>query len=226
MVAWLDDELGQLKAKLQAAGLDDNTLFVFVIDNGWCNGRVSKGSAFEKGVCTPIFFTWPGKIKGSQRFDQLTSTLDIYPTILAYAGVEVPPKAAGHNLRPQIEDNAESNRKRLYGAIYPAFATASDERPERDLYALYVRDRQWKYIYYLQEVTAARNREYFRIQSIVTEYPTRNRGDQDLFDLLADPYEETNLASDPRQTTRLAEMKADVLAWWKKTGGKSLSQVP
>ncbi|MBC8354080.1 MAG: sulfatase-like hydrolase/transferase [Planctomycetes bacterium] len=220
MEAWLDDGVGQLEGKLREKGLYDNTMFVFVIDNGWCNGRASKGSPFEKGVRTPVFFTWPGKIKSEQRFDQLTSTLDIYPTILNYARAEIPDTAAGNNLRPIIDGKSEANREQLFGAIYPAFVTKGDERPERDAYAIYARDEQWKCIFYLQDVRQSGNQKYFRIQSIVTDYPTRNVGDEDLFDLRDDPYELKNLAGDARNAERIAAMKAAALAWWRETGGK------
>lgn len=224
MEAWLDDGVGQLEEKLRDKGLYDDTMFVFVIDNGWCNGRVSKGSPFEKGVRTPVFFTWPGKIKGEQRFDQLTSTLDIYPTMLDYAGADIPDTAAGNSLRPIIEGTAESNRDQLFGVIYPAFVTKSDERPERDAYAIYARDERWKYIFYLQDVQQSGNQKYFRIQSIVTDYPTRKKGDEDLFDLQSDPYELKNLADNAMHAERIAAMKAAAFAWWKETGGQPFDE--
>lgn len=222
MEAWLDDGVGQLVRKLQSVGQHDNTLYVFVIDNGWCNGLVSKGSPFEKGVRTPIFFRLPEVVPGRQRFDDLVSTLDIYPTILDYAGVAVPKRAAGRSLRGRIEGHSAQLRDALFGAIYPAFATKTDQRPERDVYALYVRTRKWKYIYYLQDVVAQRNGNYLRIQSIETEFPTRSAGDQDLYDLENDPYEQKNLAGDPAKSQQLAGFRQQVLAWWRATGGGPL----
>lgn len=224
MEAWLDDGVSQLVKKLENAGQHANTMYVFVIDNGWCNGLVSKGSPFEKGVRTPIFFSLPGTISAGQRFDDLLSTLDIYPTILDYAGVEVPGTAAGRSLRPRVEGREFQPREALFGAIYPAFATRGDERPERDVYALYVRTKKWKYIYFVQDVVAGRNGNYFRIQSIETEYPTRTAGDQDLYDLENDPYEQNDLANDPVHKQRLAEFKQRVMQWWRETGGKPLRQ--
>ena len=222
MEAWLDDGIGKLESKLREKGVYENTMFVFVIDNGWANGLVSKGSPFEKGLRTPVFFTWPSKIKGGQRFDALTSTLDIYPTILNYAGAKTPASAAGNNLRPIIDGNRTKNRERLFGAIYPAFVTETDERPERDIYALYVRDERWKYMFFVQEVVESRNRDYFRIQWIETDYPTRRRGAEDLYDLQADPAERTNLAANPEHAQRLAEMRKALLTWWKENGGKPI----
>jgi arylsulfatase A-like enzyme len=227
MEAWLDDGVGQLVAKMKAKGLHEHTLYVFVIDNGWCNGLVSKGSPFEKGVRTPVFFSWPAAIKGGRRVDSLISTLDIFPTILDLAGVATPKDAAGRTLLPALQNKpgAEAFRGRdeLFGAIYPAFATKGDERPERDVYALYVRTKKWKYIYYVQDVTADRNGNYFRIQSILTDYPTRRAGDQDLYDLESDPHELHNLSSEPDQGKQLTQFKARVLQWWKDTGGKPIA---
>jgi len=153
------------------------------------------------------------------------STNDIYPTILDYAGAKTPIAAAGRSLRPLIEGKPAAMRDVLYGAIYPAFATKGDNRPERDVYALYARTKKWKYILYVQDVRAERNGNYFRIQSIACDFPRRDRGDEDLFDLESDPYEQKNLAADPQHKERLAQMKADVLRWWKETGGKPIPGV-
>ena len=221
MEAWLDDGVGQLEKKLKQKGLYSNTLFVFLIDNGWCNGRPSKGTPFEKGVRTPVFLTWPGKIKDGQRFSCLTSTLDVFPTILDYAEARIPEGIPGKSLRPIIEGKTTENREALFGAIYPAFATKDDQRPERDIYAIYARDKRWKYIYYLQNVKASMSGKYLRIQSIATEFPARKKGDEDLYDLDADPLELKNLAGKPGQAERMKKMRAQAIKWWKDTGGKA-----
>jgi len=224
MEAWLDDGVSQLVDKLKQAGELENTMFVFVIDNGWCNGRVSKGSPFEKGVRTPVFFSLPGTIESGQRFDGLISTNDIYPTILDYAGAEIPDSAAGHSLRPAIEGKSdEVFRDALFGAIYPAFATKGDQRPERDIYALYVRTPKWKYIYFLQDVVQQRNGNYFRIQSISTDYPTRKAGDEDLYAIDKDPYEEHNLAESAEHRELMDDLRQQALEWWRETGGGELN---
>ncbi len=222
MEAWLDDGVGQLVEKLKAAGQLESTMFVFVIDNGWCNGLPSKGTPFEHGVRTPVFFSLPGTVPAGQRFDCLVSTNDIYPTILEYAGAKVPETAAGRSLRPIIEGRPAETREVLCGAIYPAFATKGDNRPERDVYALYARTKKWKYILFLQDVTQDRSGDYFRIQSIATEFPTRTAGDEDLYNLESDPFEQKDLAGDAQHRQRLAGFKAAVLSWWIDTGGKPL----
>jgi hypothetical protein len=56
----------------------------------------------------------------------------------------------------------------------------------------------------------------------VTDYPTRDRGDEDLFDLQADPYEQHDLSDSPEHRQRMNQMRAEALAWWKETGGTPL----
>lgn len=220
MESWMDEGVGQLVDKLQSEGLYENTLFAFLIDNGWCNGLPSKGSPFEKGVRTPMFVSWPGKIPAGKAHNCLTSTLDLFPTLLEYAGARVPSGTAGRSLRPVIDGATDQHREQLFGAIYPAFATVDDQRPERDVYALYVRDERWKYIYYVQDVVPQRNGKYFRIQSILTDFPQRKRGDHDLYDLQADPYERRDLADLPEHAERIRASRQAILKWWKETGGK------
>ena len=108
------------------------------------------------------------------------------------------------------------------GSIYPAFVTETDERPERDTEALSVCDERWKCIFFVQDVVGSSNADYFRIQSIETDYPTRRKGAQDLYGLQTDPTERTNLAAKPERAQRLAEMHKAVLAWWEETGGKAI----
>lgn len=168
---------------------------------------------------TPIFFTLPGTIPAEKRVDGLVSTLDLYPTILDYAKVSVPSTVSGRNLRPTIEGTGDATRDVLFGALYPAFATEDDERPERDIYA---RTKRWKYILYTQDISERDNKKSLRIFSILTDYSTRKKGDQDLYDLQADPHELNNLSAKPEHKALMAEFKQKALDWWAKTGGKPL----
>jgi len=144
--------------------------------------------------------------------------------MLAYAGAKIPKTAAGQNLRPIIDGKPAVTREALFGAIYPAFVTKHDQRPHRNVYALYVRTKKWKYILFVQDVVANRNGNYFRVQSILTDYPTRDKDDQDLYDLENDPHELNNLADKSEHKERLAKFRNDVLKWWETTGGKPLEK--
>lgn len=100
MIAQLDRRIGDIMAKLKAAGIDDNTLVIFTSDNGgaWYTGipdhnkpyRGWKATFFEGGIRTPFFMRWPAKIApGSSRAD-MTGHIDIFSTIAAAAGAALP----------------------------------------------------------------------------------------------------------------------------------------
>lgn len=113
MILALDSGVGELVAKLKAEGLYDNTIIVFTSDNG-CAGYVSpklcgqnllsgsKGTYLEGGHRVPFVMSWPARIR-PQQIDHLTSSLDVFPSILAATGA---PHAAtqgdGVNLIPAL----------------------------------------------------------------------------------------------------------------------------
>ena len=219
MEAWFDDGVGELRQALERAGILDDTLFVFLIDNGWSNGLLSKGSPYEKGVRTPIVFTWPGRIEPG-RNEELVASVDVYATLLEYAGVPQPNRRAGRSLAPLIAGDPDARgRERLFGAVYPRYGSEAG-RPEQDAFALYARDRRWKYVRFLQDVPApfwdiTRARPQGRL--------VRDQGEEELFDLAADPYERVDLSSDPAQAERLAELRGAAMGWWRSTGGGPLA---
>lgn len=97
MVAAVDRGVGMVKESLKQNGQFENTLIVFLSDNGGKTNlgssnapfRGVKGDTFEGGFRTPMFFHWPGKVP-TQKFDHPVSALDFYPTFAALAGAEIP----------------------------------------------------------------------------------------------------------------------------------------
>ncbi len=226
MVAWLDEGVAALVAKLRAAGLLENTLFVFLIDNGWANGLVSKGWAYDKGLRTPMILSWGRGIAGGRSFANLVSPVDLYATILDYAGAPIPEHCQGQSLRPCLEGRAFEPRPALYGALYP-ISPGESESPERDAYALWARTERWKYVLVLRDVQQGdpeENGEDERddVQAILAPYPERRRGDEELYDLERDPYELDNLAARPEQRALMDRLRGEILAWWRATGGGPL----
>ena len=91
----LDENIGKLRNTLKALNILDNTLIFFLSDNGGAttnqanNGVLKgwKGNKFEGGQRVPFVLSWPKQIKANQRFDGLTSSLDIFATSLAAANI-------------------------------------------------------------------------------------------------------------------------------------------
>jgi len=222
MEYWLDDNIKAVLEKLEQNNQLENTLVVFVVDNGWCNGLVSKGSAFEMGLRTPVIFYWPGHIQKGKVFPQMISALDIVPTILDYAGINAPSTMAGKSLKPAIEGKNFEFTEALFGAIYPA-SVSKNAAPENAVYAFYARTKDWKYIFYVTDVTKDKNTD-FRIQHLLTDFPTRHAGDQDLYYLPEDPFERNNLSADPQHQEMMKDLKKKTLEWWYGSGGKKLPE--
>ena len=224
MVRWLDQGVGELRAKLRELDLERDTLFVFLIDNGWANGLISKGSPYAASVNTPIVLSWPGQVEPGRRAE-LVSYLDVLPTVLDYAGVALPERRAGGSLRPfaggaEGVDDSEW-RDAAFGACYAAEA-APEQRPEADLFALHVRDERWKYVRWVRAVSHSGGADRFNLQDLFVAPWSRAAGQEELFDLATDPLERADLAADPAHAERLATLRSRVDAWWTQTGGGPL----
>jgi arylsulfatase A-like enzyme len=188
----------------------------------------AKNSPTEKGLRTPMFVTWPkGGVPGGQRIDSLNYALDLHATALDYAGLQVPINVASKSLRPQIEGKSKEPHDTIFGAVYahaphayPGKASAK-RCPQRDLLALYARTSRWKYVLYTQDVNVANERYVWMIKALWDSF-VRHRGDQDLFDLSVDPYEQNNLANLAEHEERIAALRRQALTWWKGTGGGPL----
>lgn len=126
MVENIDDNIGRVLERIQELKLNDNTIVVFLSDNGphgeRYNGgmRAGKGSVHEGGVRVPLFIHWPGQIEGGKVIHQIAQHIDLYPTLLALAGVEVPAelqllKIDGIDLSPLLHGiEAEFSERLLY----------------------------------------------------------------------------------------------------------------
>jgi uncharacterized sulfatase len=223
MNSWFDAEFYKLYKNLSDRKLLDNTLFIFMADNGFSYRGASKSTPYELGLRTPIVFNWKNHIP-TQRITAETNTVNLYDTILDFAGIPLQPgpKKTGHSLRPVVEQRATPIPEKLFGADYPAFTLKTDPlpRPERDIFALHVRDENWKYIFYIRDVREKDNYD-LTIKPGVKPFPERSAGDEELFYLPNDPYEETNLANQVEQKNRIEQYRREVLHWWYNTGGKT-----
>jgi uncharacterized sulfatase len=218
MGAWLDEGLGALRVKLEETGELADTLFVFLIDNGYANGSPSKGSVFEKGLRTPVVFAWPKGIQGGRTRPELVSSLDLYPTLLGYAGVPVPAGIPGIDLRPALEGRELETRDVLYGAVYEYEEGARRQRAEDAVYALYARTPRWKFVLHLRRLDPKKNLLIHEF----APFPARARGDRDLYDLEQDPHERRDLAGDSSHAQLMDELQQGCLAWWRASGGGEL----
>ena len=194
MCEWFDETCGELLGHLDEKGLAENTLVVFVTDNGWIQDEArprfaprSKRSPYDGGIRTPIMLRWPGRIEPG-RYETLVSSIDLAPTILAAAGLEPTDEMPGINLLEVADAGGKSDRARIFGEIFD-HDVADIDRPAASLMYRWCVEGRWKLI-----LPAGRD-----------EQP-------ELYDLAADPHETRDFASD--QTERVMRMTSAIDEWW------------
>jgi arylsulfatase A-like enzyme len=99
----LDSDVGRVLEDLKKRGLEENTLVVFIGDNGGALLR-GKGTLYDLGIHVPLIIRHPKLIKGGQVSDALVSGIDIAPTFLTVAGVPIPKEITGKSLTPAFAD--------------------------------------------------------------------------------------------------------------------------
>jgi uncharacterized sulfatase len=194
MVEWFDETVGALLKHLDEQKLSDNMIVIFVIDNGWITDAKtgnyapkSKQSQYDGGVRTPIMIRWPGHVK-PQRSEALASSLDITPTILAAAKLQPTAPMSGLNL---LDPQALAARKELFGECFLQ-DSIDPNNPAASLRWRWTIDGKWKLI--------------------VPDPHNRPKDTVELYDLVADPFEEHNLAASHADVVK--KMRAALDEWW------------
>jgi arylsulfatase A len=124
MTAYMDKLVGRVIAKLDELGIRDNTLLIFLGDNGTNTGITSrfkgadykggKGSTISHGTHVPLIASWPAMMKQGRVCADLVSSTDFLPTLCAAAGVKVPENVDGVSFLPQLKGEAGKRREWLY----------------------------------------------------------------------------------------------------------------
>ncbi|MHC4509622.1 MAG: sulfatase family protein, partial [Planctomycetota bacterium] len=151
MCEWFDETCGTLLDYLEKKGIRDKTLIVYVTDNGWIQNPKrggyaprSKQTPYEGGVRTPIVFSWPKVLKPARR-DEIVSSVDLVPTILAAAGARTPQGLPGLDLLPNLTDGTRITRSAIFGEGF-AHDIADIENPEASLLYRWCIEGPWKLI--------------------------------------------------------------------------------
>ncbi|MCA9050564.1 MAG: sulfatase-like hydrolase/transferase [Planctomycetaceae bacterium] len=124
MTAYTDKMVGRLVSTLTDAGIRDNTLIIFIGDNGTLGSITSrfqgqdfkggKGKTNHRGTHVPCIVNWPAVIKQASVRKDLVSSTDFLPTICEAAGIEVPEDVDGVSFLPQLKGRQGTPREWLY----------------------------------------------------------------------------------------------------------------
>ena len=219
----MDRALGRLRGELRALGIAEDTLLWFTSDNGpnpsgpsgWIDGGLTggKGGLDEGGIRVPGLLEWPGRV-APRLIDEPCCSVDIAPTVLALAGVELPPRAGpldGVSLVPLIEGAAFERASGLGFWLYRA--------PGRPVFSKRQMRDQLQGKPYVPEAVPPREPIVRAGQVAWIEGRYKLRGDLSskggetyrLIDLEQDPRELVDVLAE--QPERAARMKADLDAW-------------
>jgi arylsulfatase A len=126
MVTYMDKLIGQLIAKLDELGIRENTLVIFLGDNGTGRGLTTqfkgqvypggKGFTNARGMHVPLIANWPGHVPADKVNDDLIDSTDFFPTLCDIAGVQVPPSLTidGRSFAPQLMGETGRPRDWIY----------------------------------------------------------------------------------------------------------------
>ncbi len=217
-----DQTVGDLLKHLDKSGLTENTLVVYVCDNGWITNPErgsfagkSKLSPYDGGLRTPIMLRQPGRIP-SGRSEALASSLDLVPTILASCRLPVPEGLPGMNL---LDAKAVAARKQLFGACYQHTLVDLDKPGRSLLWRWTVKDmpsgETWKLI---EPVTyGLPGPHHFPAYEARRVDPISKArfvaGELELFNVAVDPDENANVAAAHPDVVNA--LRADLDRWWK-----------
>lgn len=190
MCEWFDETCGQLVKILEDKKVRDNTLIVYVCDNGWIQHPDKRGYAprskqtpYEAGIRQPIFFNWPAKLKPADR-KELVSSIDLFPTIVKATGARMPKGLPGLDLWSKLQDGSKIKRKAIFGEGF-AHDIADIKNPQETLLYRWTIQGRWKLL--------------LTYDGEVAHYKTTHPRDEkrpQLFDLLKDPHEKKNVAGE------------------------------
>ena len=171
IVARIDECLGRILGELDTLGLADNTFVLFTSDHG-CHFRTRneeyKRSCHEASIHVPLVVRGPGLPKG-RVVDELVSLIDVPPTLLDLAGLPIPEEMRGRSAVSLVHGEASDWPQE-------AFIQISEAEVGRA-----IRTRQWKYAVYAPD-----HDPWKELGSPVYE-------ERYLYNLAADPHEQTNL---------------------------------
>jgi arylsulfatase A len=217
----IDWSVGQVMKALEEKKLVDRTLVIFSSDNGpWLSYgshagsagplREGKGSVWEGGIRVPTMMQWPGRIPANSRCDELASTIDVLPTVTSLIGGALPArKIDGKDIRPLLLNDQPSASPHTTLPCYYA---------DGQLQA--IRSPRWKLVlpHTYRSIEGGRR----NTDGTPVAYSQKKIVEPELYDLIADVGERTNVASSNSDVVDWLQKEADS---WRTELGDSLKKM-
>ena len=197
-VSLIDAELGKITDALGRRGVLDNTIIIFTSDHGDClndHGHSQKWTMYEQSVHVPAIVSGPG-VRADAKVEDLVALMDFGPTILEYAGIEVPEWMEARSLMPYLHGEPEQERDCVFAEH------ANDKLLQGTDFMTMIRKGKWKLVHFV-------------------DCP-----EGQLFDLEKDPREVDNLWDDANHLDVRDALVADILNWRIQSDRKTIGFPP
>jgi len=191
-VSMIDTKVGEIMSALEDNGYLDNTIVIFTSDHGDCltdHGQSQKWTMYEQITRVPMIVWSPKLIQGSRMVDQLIQQMDIGPTIMQWAGLDVPDDWEAQSLEAAFQPNQS-----FAGRPFVYCEQSKDAVLTGCEFMTMVRDRTHKLVHFLDEP------------------------DGQLFDLVSDPDERVNLWNDAGAASHRQRLLAELREWRIRSG--------
>jgi len=185
LISGIDDAVGSIRAELKNLGLEKNTVIIYTSDNGFFAGSkqlMGKALLYEESAKAPMVVYYPDRSKneGTRIEDGLISHVDIAPTLLDIAGIDIPGNYPGKSFIPIVKGKNEVIHEAVYGENnfdewYPIASEVEHPEEYQSIRSRFVRTSNYKYI------------RYHESRPIIEE----------LYKIDEDPFEESNIIDDP-----------------------------
>ena len=211
MVKTVDRAVAEIRAAVACHPQADNTLFIYTTDHGPAMPR-AKGMLYDPGIRTALLMHWPRGFAGRRQIDDLLVNVDMMPTLLDAANVPIPTGLHGRTFLPLLRGESYRPHDHLFAEL-----TWHDRyNPVRG-----VRTVRYKYmrsfieaplVYMPTDILAGPSG-----QALAPEYYGSVRPMEELYDLLADPLERSNLAGEPTHARAVGQLRDAVHLWMQAT---------
>ncbi|MDF1751675.1 MAG: arylsulfatase [Verrucomicrobiales bacterium] len=205
MIANIDHNMGLLRERLDSLGLAEDTILIFMTDNGTAAGakfkgldseaekgfnagmRGKKSSIYDGGHRVPFFIHWPkGKLTGGRDIDTIGAHIDVLPTLADLCGVKVPEdyRPDGVSLKPLLDGSGELERTHHFVQFHGGAGNTDPFEAFRNSVVL---TERWRLV--------------------------NAKGEQELYDIEKDPAQRENLAA--QNAEKVASLRAEYESFWK-----------
>jgi N-sulfoglucosamine sulfohydrolase len=217
-ISRMDSYIGKVMEELKQQGADENTLVVYMTDNGRPFPR-GKTRLYDSGIKTPFIVRWPAKLKKGIS-DALVSSIDIAPTFCELAGAGIPESFQGFSFVPVLKDYNAQTRTYI-AAEHNWHDYQAHERAVRNKQYLYIRNAfpQLNASPPADAVNSITYREMIKMYQAgeLNEHQQNcfitPRSAEELYDVVNDPFQLTNLAEVPESGKTLVEMRSLLDKW-------------